>query len=66
MIADLDSIVSDKNNQFNDCVEDIKVEQNNLDKMHKIENTISFEQIKGKEFIIFSNRNNRINKLHLL
>ena len=41
----MNSIVSDKNNQLYDCVKDIKVEQNDLDKMHTAENNISDQNI---------------------
>ena len=45
LIADVNSIVRDKNNQFYGCVKDIKVEQNDLDKMQTAENNISYRNI---------------------
>ena len=49
-ITDLNSIVSDTNNKINDCVKDIKIEQNDLDKTHTAEKNISIEQSEGKNF----------------
>ena len=49
-ITDLNSIVSDTNNKINDCVKDIKIEQNDLDKTHIAEKNISIEQSEGKNF----------------
>ena len=43
-ISDLNSIVSDQNNKYYDCMKGIKVEQNDLDRMHTAENDISIEQ----------------------
>ena len=48
----MNNIISDKNNQFSDCVKDIKVEQNDLDKMRTSQNDISIKQNKGKRFQI--------------
>ena len=41
-------IVSDKNNEIHDCVKDIRIEQNDLDKMHTAESNISIYQNKGR------------------
>ena len=49
----MNSAVSDKNNNFYDCVKDKKVEQNNLDKIHTAEKDISMKQNIGKSFRIF-------------
>ena len=48
----MNSIVSDTNNQLYGCVKDIKVEQNDLNKMHAAENNISIEQNEGNKFRI--------------
>ena len=45
------STVSGKNNQFYDCVKEIKVEQNDLDKMHTVENNNSIKQNKSKNIL---------------
>ena len=46
----MNSIVSDKNNQFHNCMKDIKVEQNNLDKMHSAKNNMPTNKNKGEQF----------------
>ena len=46
--TELNSIVSDINNQFYDCVKDKKVEQNDLDRMHATKHNIPSNQNKGK------------------
>ena len=46
----MNSSVSDKNNQFYDCVEDIKKEENDLNKMHTAEKNKSIKKNKGKMF----------------
>ena len=53
-----DNTVSDKNNQFSYFVKDIKVEQNDLDKMHTSQNDISIKQNKGKRFQIIKIKQN--------
>ena len=50
LIADVNSIVRDKNNQFYGCVKDIKVEQNDLDKMRTAKRNISIKQNEGNNF----------------
>ena len=52
-ITDVNSAVSDTNNQFYDCVKDIKVEQNDLFKMHTAESNISINQCIGNNFRFF-------------
>ena len=49
-IQGLDSKVSDQNNQFSNCVKDIKVEQHSLNEIYATENRSSTERSKGIVF----------------
>ena len=46
----MNSIVSNKNGQFYDCVKDIKVEQNDSDKMHTAQNNMLMKKTVGMYF----------------
>ena len=61
----MSSAVSDKNHQFDDCVKDINLEQNYLDKMYTAENNISDQNI-GMNFNFFFNSKILINKKQLV
>ena len=52
-MTDVNSIVSDKNNQFYDCLKDIKVEQNYFHKLHTPKNITSIKQNTGNKFELF-------------
>ena len=59
-ISDVDTIFSDRNNEINDYVKNIKVGQNDLDKMHTTESNISIEQNKGKNLNILKFKKNML------
>ena len=52
-VTDVNSIGSDKNNKFYDCVKEINVEQSDLDEIHTAENNISIKQNIGNNFKLF-------------
>ena len=49
----LNSIINDKNNQFYNCVKYIKIEQNDLNKVHTAESNISIGENEGNRFRYF-------------